>query len=362
MGDLPEGLAPETLVVAAGRPPRRPGAPVNVSVELSTTYAAPPGSVAYGRYDNATWAALQEAIGALEGGRALAFASGMAAISAALTLVPAGGAIVAPRAAYNTTTAALVDLADHGHELRWVDVADTAEVTAALRGAAALWLESPTNPLMEVADVPAVLAAARASGVLALCDNTFATPLRCRPLALGADVVVHSATKYLCGHSDVLLGVALTRPDARGDALHERLLAHRSRYGGIAGPMEAWLVLRGLRTLAVRLDRAGANAATLAQRLAADPRVDRVRYPGFGAMLAVEVAGDAAAADRVAAACRVWLDATSLGGVESLIERRRRYPGESDLVPENLLRLSVGIEDVDDLWHDLDQALGAAPG
>ncbi|MEI2765820.1 MAG: PLP-dependent transferase [Dermatophilaceae bacterium] len=356
MADLPAGLAPATLVVAAGRPPRRPGAPVNVPVELASTYAAPPGSVAYGRYDNATWAALQEALGVLEGGRALVFASGMAAISATLSLPP-DGPIVAPRAAYNTTSALLHEMAEAGREVRWVDVTDTPAVTEALAGAAALWLESPTNPLMEVADLPAVLAAARAAGALAMCDNTFATPLVARPLDLGADVVVHSATKYLCGHSDVLLGVAVTRADRAGQALHERLLTRRSRHGGIAGPIEAWLALRGLRTLAVRLERASASAATLAARLADRPGVTRVRYPGFGAMLAIDVAGTAADADRVAAACRVWLDATSLGGVESLVERRRRYPGESELVPETLLRLSVGIEDVEDLWADLDQAL-----
>ncbi len=368
MTELPAGLSPATVVVAVGRPPRSPGAAVNPPLELSSTYAAHPAlgpdgtatNLGYGRADNATWAAFEEAVGALEGGRALCFASGMAAISAALAVLPADGILVAPDTPYNTTGALVGEVEAAGRSVRRVAMDDTPAVVAALEGAGAIWLESPTNPLMQVADLPAIVAAARQRAVVVVCDNTFATPLLQQPLAHGADIVVHSATKYLSGHSDLVLGVAVTRPaaaDGTPDPWYAALLAHRTRHGAIAGPFEAWLALRGIRTLHVRLERAGANAAELARRLAGHSRVTRVRYPGWGAMLAIEVAGGAAEAEAVAAACRVWLGATSLGGVESLIERRRRYPGESPKVPDALLRLSVGIEDVEDLWTDLDRAL-----
>lgn len=353
-------LRPATRVVTSGRPARHPGEPVNVPIEMSSTYAVRPDSVGYGRSQNATWAAFEAALGDLEGGDATVFASGMAAISAALALVDPTRPVVAPNTPYNTTSAALRELEAAGTEIRLVTMDDTAAVLAALDGAGTLWIESPTNPLMQVADLGTLLGRARELGVLALCDNTFATPLLQNPLALGADVVVHSATKYLSGHSDLLLGATVTRPDGAGPSLTERLVGYRSRHGSIAGPFETWLALRGLRTLQVRLDRACASAATLAERLADHPGVHRVRYPGFGAMLAIEVGADAAAADAVVDRVRVWLGATSLGGVESLIERRRRYPGESTLVPENLLRLSVGIEHVEDLWSDLSAALDPA--
>jgi len=355
--DLPDRLMPASLVVAGGRPPRTPGAPVNIPVELASTYAVEPERVGYGRNQNATWSAFEDVLGALEGGAAAVYASGMAAISAALTLLPSEGAVVAPSTPYNVTAALLRDLADGGREVRWVEPDDTPGVLAALQHASAIWLESPTNPLMQVADLPTLIEAARAEGALVLCDNTLATPLRQHPLWLGAHVVVHSVTKYLSGHTDVVLGATVCRPDPQGAALHERLLAHRSRHGAIAGPFETWLALRGIRTLHVRFERASANAAELARRLAGHPGVERVRFPGSGAMLSIEVRGGGPAADAVAAGCRLWLGATSLGGVDSLIERRRRYPGESELVPESLLRLSVGIEDVEDLWSDLDRAL-----
>jgi cystathionine gamma-synthase len=348
-----DDLSPASLVVALGRPDRVPGASVNPPIELTSTFAAPEVGVAYGRNENPTWTAFEDALGTLEGGAALVFSSGMAAITAAMSLVPAGGTVVVPRHAYNLTTALLVEYADSGHEVRAVDISDTGAVVAALDGAALLWAESPTNPMLEVADLPAIFAAARERGALSVCDNTLATPLHQQPLALGADVVVHSVTKYLAGHSDVLLGATVTRRDD--------LLAHLTRlrtlHGGIAGPMEVWLALRGLRTLHVRFERACANAAELARRLEQHPAVERVRYPGFGAMVSFEVHDGASAADAVTNACRLWLHATSLGGVESLIERRRRYAAESPTVPENQLRLSVGIEDVDDLWRDLRRAL-----
>ena len=287
----------------------------------------------------------------------------MAAVAAALSIVPPGGVVVAPDAAYNGTVSTLDDRAARGEvTYRRVDVADTAAVLAALPGADLLWLESPTNPLLQVADLPTLLTAARERGIRTVVDNTFATPLLQRPLELAADVVVHSATKYLAGHSDVVLGAVVTAATDDGRALRERLLRHRLLHGAIAGPMETWLALRGLRTLSVRLERAAANAAELARRLAGHPAVERVRYPGFGAMVSIEVVGGPDGADRVAAATRLWVHSTSLGAVESQIERRRAIESEPHTVPENLLRLSVGIEDVEDLWADLDRALrGSAP-
>jgi cystathionine gamma-synthase len=361
----PEGPhpSPATLVVSAGRPAAEPNAGLNVPVTLTSTYVASdgatrPGDLGYGRWTNPTWEAFEEALGALEGGRALLYGSGMAAIAATLSLLPPAGsrppAVVLPRHAYNGTLSLVAALAAEGRlEPRPVDVHDTAAVTAALPGAALLWIETPTNPMLEIADVPALAAAAHAEGAVVAADNTFATPLLQRPLALGADVVVHSVTKYLAGHSDVVLGAAVTADDA----LRARLHTHRTLHGAIPGPMEAYLALRGLRTLHLRVERSGANAAELARRLADHPAVQRVRYPGFGSIVSVEVAGGADGAERVASSVRLWVHATSLGGVESSLERRRRHPGEPATVPENLLRLSVGIEDVDDLWHDLAAAL-----
>lgn len=324
---------------------------------FTSTYHAD-GPVNYARAGNPTWTAFEEALGSLEGGDALVFASGMAAVAAALSLVPHGGRVVVPTAAYNGTLVTLADRAEAGEvEVTHVDVTETDAVVDALDGAAMLWIESPTNPLLEVADVAALAGAARDRGVLVVVDNTFATPLLQQPLALGADVVVHSATKYLSGHSDLLLGATVTPLTDDGQAIRERLRRHRQLQGAIAGPMETWLALRGLRTLSVRLERACASAAVLASRLGDHIGVSKVRYPGFGAMVSIDVAGDAAAAERVAAATQLWVHSTSLGGVESQIERRRRQPGEPEVVPENLLRLSVGIEDVEDLWRDLDAAL-----
>ncbi len=353
----PAELAPATRLVALGREPATPGGQVGAPLVLTSTYHAD-GAVSYGRSGNPTWSALEEAVGSLEGGDALVVASGMAAVAAAFSLLPHGGTVVVPDAGYNGVMATVADLEAAGAAVvRRVDVTDTAAVVAALPGADLLWLESPTNPLLEVADLPALCAAAREHGVLTVVDNTFATPLLQRPLELGADVVVHSATKYLAGHSDVLLGVVVTAATAPGRALRARLHRHRQLHGAVAGPMETWLALRGMRTLHLRHERACANAADLAGRLAGHPAVHRVRYPGFGAVVSIEVAGGAAGAERVAAATRVWVHATSLGGVESLLERRRRQPNEPDKVPEELLRLAVGVEDVDDLWRDLAAAL-----
>ena len=359
-GAAADRLAPATRVVVLGREDATPGGQVGAPLVLSSTYHAG-GEVVYARAGNPTWSAFEEALGDLEGGDALVLASGMAAVAAALSLVPHGGTVVAPDAAYNGVVSTLAQREDEGSAtVRRVDVTDTAGVLAALDGADLLWLESPTNPLLELADLPTLLTAARERGVLSVVDNTFATPLLQRPLEDGADLVVHSVTKYLAGHSDVLLGAVVTAPTDAGRALRERLVTHRTLHGAIAGPMEVWLALRGLRTLHLRVERAQATAVDLAARLAAHPAVERVRHPGWGGIVSIEVAGGAEAAERVCAATRVWVHSTSLGGVESQLERRRRIPGEPAQVPENLVRLSVGVEDVDDLWRDLAQALDRA--
>lgn len=347
-------LHPATVAVVAGRGDRGPGDPLNVPVTFASVYRAG-GEVGYGREGNPTWSAFEQAVGALEGGHALAFSSGLAATSAVLGELPAGATVVAPSDAYLGLRALLADAEARGLlRVRLVDVADTGAVLAAVRGADLLWIESPTNPLLAVADLPALCAGARDAGAVAVVDNTFATPLRQRPLEAGADLVVHSATKLLSGHSDVLLGVVVCTDAER----HQALARRRTLLGGVPGPMEAYLALRGLRTLDVRLDRAEASAAELSARLGASPAVSRVRYPGFGAMLAVELGGGRAAADAVCAGVRLIVPATSLGGVETTLERRNRWPGEEH-VPPSLLRISVGCEHVEDLWDDLDQALKA---
>jgi cystathionine gamma-synthase len=366
------GLAPRTVVVTAGRPPAQPDAPLNVPVVLASTFRAG-GRIEYAREGSPTGEALEEAVAALEGGTAVAFGSGMAAVNAVLDLVPAGGVIVAPTHAYTGVAVRLTELAAADRlDVRRVDVTDTAAIEAACQGAALLWLESPTNPMLEVADIRAGAQAAHEAGAITLCDNTFATPLLQQPLSLGCDIVLHSATKFLGGHSDLLLGVCCAAdPD-----LADRLRTRRVLLGAAPGALECYLALRGIRTLALRVDAAQRSARTLAERLVEHPAVARVRYPGLpgdpghgraaaqmagpGAIIAFEPVGGAAAADRLCAATRLWVHATSLGGVESLLERRRRWPAEAADVPRSLIRLSVGIEDVEDLWADLAAALDAA--
>jgi cystathionine gamma-synthase len=366
---LKRRLSLDTVAVVAGRPPHEPDAPLNPPVVLASTYVAG-GTLEYGRYGNPTWTAFEEVLGALEGGRALAYASGLAAAAALFDLVPSDGVVVAPRHAYLGTLAQLADLEKRrGMDVRHVDVADTTAVVTAAAGADLVWLESPTNPALEVADIPTVAKAARDAGALVVVDNTFATPLVQRPLDLGADVVLHSVTKFLAGHSDVVLGAVVTRSDETYDLLARR----RREVGAVPGPFETWLALRGLRTLHLRMQRSQANAAVLAERLNGHSAVERVRYPGlpgdpgharateqmggYGAIISVELRGGVAAADALCAATSVWVTATSLGGVESTLERRRRWASEAPTIPESLVRLSVGIEDVEDLWADLEQAL-----
>lgn len=351
-------MRPATRAVHVGRPPHESDEPLNVPITMAATYVAG-GTREYGRYANPTWSAFEEALADLESGdepaHCLSFASGLAAVSVVLDLVGQDQLVVAPRHAYNGTTMQLADLESRGRiRTALVDLTDTAAVIEACQDAALVWLESPSNPAMEIADLAAISAGARDAGAYVVVDNTFATPVLQQPLDLGADLVVHSATKYISGHSDVLMGAIVTR----SQELHDVLKRRRDLLGAIPGPFEAWLALRGLRTLPLRVERASANAAELAQRFAAHPGVLEVRYPGFGAMLAIVMA-DADTADRLTHGTRLWVHATSLGGVESMFERRRRWSAEPATIPEGLVRLSVGIEDVDDLWEDLLSALPA---
>ncbi len=351
-----DALSVETIVVSAGRPAPGPDQPLNTPIVPASSFHAG-GTVEYAREFAPTTSALEAAIGALEGGTAIAFSSGMAAANAVMDLIPPGAVVVAPSAAYTGVAVRLRELAGLGRiELRVVEADDTAAVVRACEGAFLLWLESPTNPLMQVADLPACIEAAHAAGALSLVDNTFATPLLQTPLGLGADVVLHSVTKGLSGHSDLLMGALVARdPD-----LAERLRIRRVLLGAAPSAFDCYLALRGLRTLAVRVERAQASAREITGRLAGHPGIDTVRYPGFGTMAAIDVAGGERAADALCGAVRVWTFATSLGGVESLLERRRRWPLESPRVPAGLVRLSFGIEGVEDLWKDLDRALRVA--
>jgi len=352
----------ETICVSAGRT-ELPGEPLNVPLVMASSFRGG-GELEYSRNDGTpTWAALETAVGQLEGGRATAYASGMGAAAAILDLLPAGARVVIPSDSY---TAVRELVAARGLAVELVDITDTDATLAAAAGADLLWLESPTNPLMDVADLPALCAA----DALVAVDNTFATPLLQNPLALGADVVMHSGSKYIGGHADLLIGLTVTADDE----LAARLRRHRLLSGATPGGMEAFLATRGLRTMALRVRQAQESAGELARRLAEHPAVTRVRYPGvptdpgharaakqmsgFGAMMAFEVSGGAAAADAVCAALSVVNAATSLGGVESTIERRAKLAGQEH-VPSSLLRLSVGCEHVEDLWADLDAALVA---
>jgi cystathionine gamma-synthase len=355
MPDAPQTLSPATLAVTAGRPSHEPDEPLNVPITMASTYVAG-GDREYGRYANPSWTAFEEALGALEGGRCLAFSSGLAAVDTLLDLVGLGATVVAPRHSYNGTVMQLADLEARGRiKARLVDVTDIDAFVAACADAALVWMESPTNPALEVVDLPRVIAAAQEAGAYVVVDNTFATPLLQRPLELGADLVVHSATKFIAGHSDVVMGAVATN----NDELYDVLKGRRDLVGNSPGPFEAWLALRGLRTLHVRLERACANAAELVRRLEGHPAVAEVRYPGWGAIVSLVTAGGGPAADLLTHSTSLWVHATSLGGVESTFERRRRWKTEAATIPDGLVRLSVGIEDVEDLWRDLSQALDA---
>jgi len=370
-----EHLAAETIAVHAGRPDRVPGFPVNPPISLSSTYhAAREGEkvdFAYAREDHETGVAFESALGALEGGYAVGFSSGMAAISNVLALVPQGGVVVVPPVGYSGMLAATKSLAESGRiERRVVDTTDIDQLTAALDGAAMLWLETPANPTLNITDLAHASELAHAKGAIVVADSTFSTPVLTKPLDFGVDLSVHSVTKWIAGHSDVLLGAVITRDE---QAL-EKLRLGRVLSGAVTGPFESWLALRGLRTMPLRVKASSAGALELANRLQGLAGVESVIYPGlpthprheiakmqmsggFGAVIAITMSGGVDAARALCDRVELWTNATSVGGVESLIERRKRWSLESPLVPESLVRLSVGIEDVDDLWRDLSRAL-----
>lgn len=359
-----------TWVVAAGRT-RTPGDPLNVAPEFASNYYLPTERV-YSRSDGtATSLALEEVVGGLEGGKGLVFSSGMAAAAAVLHRLPVGGHVVVSSDPYH----GVEGLLDEGQQQgRWratrLDPADTDAWRQAARDADLLWLESPSNPLLVVADLPSICGAPRKPGCLVAVDSTFATPLNQRPLDFGADVVMHSATKFMGGHSDLLAGVLVTRDPELHEEFHRRRLLN----GGTIGAMEAFLTLRGIRTLSLRLERAQANARELAARLEAHPQVARVRYPGleshpthavaagfmkdFGALISFDPTGPGERASDLCARVELIHHATSLGGVESTMERRSVIPGQ-ERIPPSLIRFSVGCEDVEDIWADLETALQA---
>jgi cystathionine gamma-synthase len=329
---------------------------------------------AYARDDGTPgWEALEEIVGGLEGGASVAFASGMAGIAAIFDQLPAGSVVALPDDCYQGVAGLAKAGQSHG---RWTvhraGVADTARWVELCGVADLIWLESPSNPLLTVGDLDIICAAPRKHGAILGVDNTFATPLNQRPLALGADVAVQSVTKFIGGHSDLLGGVVTVRDTNLLASLRQA----RELAGATPGTLETFLAVRGARTLALRLERAQHNAATLAERLARHANVTVTRYPGltshstyeaarrqlkgFGTIISFDVRGDSAAADTVCAGLRLIQHATSLGAVESTIERRASIPGQERL-PPTLLRLSVGIEAVEDLWTDLDRALRSVP-
>ncbi|HLY51218.1 MAG TPA: PLP-dependent transferase [Solirubrobacteraceae bacterium] len=344
-------MKPETWVIVAGRPEAVPGATLNTPVMPASTYVLGSERI-YSRNESTEgWEAFEAMLGGLEGGGAVAFSSGMAACAAVLSQLPTGAHLVLVEDCYQGV-AAIAEAGERTHGWRVERLAASDEGWSARASEAdMLWLESPSNPLLELADLAGICAAPRRSGTRVVVDNTFATPLLQRPLELGADIVVHSVTKLIGGHSDLLLGAAVAS-DREEVA---RLRAIRGRDGATPGMLECFLALRGARTLPLRLRQAQSSARQLAERLEAHPAVGRVRYPGFGTIISFEL-GDAAAADRACGATRIIRHATSLGGVETSMERRSVHPGQEH-IPPGLIRLSVGCEHLDDLWRDLDAAL-----
>jgi cystathionine gamma-synthase len=360
----------ESWLVSAGRS-GVPGAPLNVPLVPASNFVIG-GGREYSRDDGTpTWEALEAVVGGLESGQAVAFASGMAAIAAVFDQLAAGSTVALPDDCYQGVAGLVSAGAERGRwSVRRVALDDTAGWIDAARSADLLWLESPSNPLLGVADLEAICAATRKPGAIVAVDNTFATPLNQRPLDFGATVSMQSATKFIGGHSDLLAGVATTRDERVWHALKKS----RELTGATPGTLEAFLAVRGARTLALRLERAQQSAQILAERLERHPGVALTRYPGlashpthatarrvlkgFGSVISFDVRGTADDADRVCRQVRLIQHATSLGAVESTMERRAAIPGQGHL-PPSLLRLSVGIEDVDDLWTDLGGALRA---
>ncbi|ARQ68887.1 cystathionine gamma-synthase [Streptomyces marincola] len=374
----------ETAAIHAGQEPDAVTGAVVPPIHQSSTFKQDGvgglrGGYEYSRSANPTRTALEDNLAAIEGGRrALAFASGLAAEDCLLrTVLKPGDHLLIPNDAYGGTFRLIAKVVERwGVAWSVADTSDAESVRAGLRPETKLvWVETPSNPLLGITDIAMVADIARAAGARLVVDNTFASPYLQQPLALGADVVVHSTTKYLGGHSDVV-GGALVTSDA---ALGEELAFHQNAMGAIAGPFDSWLVARGIKTLAVRMDRHGQNAGRIAEFLTAHPKVVQVYYPGlpthpgheiaakqmrgFGGMVSFRVAGGEAAAVEVCDRARLFTLAESLGGVESLIEHPGRMThasvaGSALEVPADLVRLSVGIEAVDDLLADLGRALG----
>ena len=375
-----------TNAIHSGQEPDPTTGDVITPIHVSSTFAQDGvgglrSGYEYSRSANPTRTALQECLAALEGGRhGVAFGSGMGATDVLLrSALRPGEHMILPHDAYGGTFR-LVDkvLAGWGVEYSTVDLSDVDALRAALRPRTALiWCETPTNPLLGIADIAAVADVARTAGARLVVDNTFASPYLQQPLALGADVVLHSTTKYVGGHSDVVGGALVTGDDELAEALRFT----QNAVGSVPGPFDAWLTLRGVKTLAVRMERHSDNAERIAELLAAHPAVTRVYYPGlaehpghevaakqmrrFGGMVSFSVAGGREAALRVCATTKIFTLAESLGGVESLIEHpgamtHASVAGSALEVPDDLVRLSVGIEDVEDLAEDLRQALRAA--
>lgn len=365
------GIKLESWLVSAGRS-SEPGAPLNVPLVPASNFILGTAR-GYSRDDGTpTWEALEEIVGGLESGRSVAFASGMAAIAAVFDQLVADAVIVLPDDCYQ----GVAGLAATGAQRqRWIvhrlPVEDTAGWMRLCGNADLIWLESPSNPLLTVADLEAICSAPRKPGAIVAVDNTFATPLNQRPLDFGATVSLQSATKFIGGHSDLLAGVATTQNDAFWHALKRS----RELTGATPGALESFLAVRGTRTLALRLQHAQQTAMILAERLEQHPHVTRVRYPGlpshptyavakrvlkgFGTIISFDVLGDAEVADEICQRVQLICHATSLGAVESTMERRAAIPGQEHL-PPSLLRLSVGIEDAEDLWGDLDVAIRSA--
>jgi cystathionine gamma-synthase len=368
----------ETLAVHAGRRTDPTGA-VSPPIHLATTFERDPDGIPLGghtyiRESSPGQSQLEDALGPLEGGAAaLVFASGMAAGTAVLQALPPGSHVLLPDDAYyGFRLAAREVLPAWGITSTFVAMDDLVAVRAALRPDTALvFAETPSNPLLKISDLAALAALAREAGAVTLVDSTFATPALTRPLALGADIVLHATTKYFGGHSDVQGGALVFRE--RGP-LHEKVAHLRHLLGAVASPFNSWLVLRGLRTLACRMAVHSANAQALAEALAAHPAVASVHYPGlpghpghevarrqmsgFGGMLSIRVRGGREAALRAVSRVKIFVRATSLGAVESLIEHRASSEGPTSTTPDDLLRVSVGLEHPDDLIADLAQALG----
>lgn len=379
---MTDSLHPATHAAHGGEAPRAPFYDVAPPLHLSTTFTRNaeggyPGGRVYSRDQSPAYDGPERLLAELEGGeQALLFSSGMAAASAVLHALTPGQRVLAPRALYWALRNWLREFcADWGLTLDWYANDDLDELARLIQAAPThlLWIETPANPSWEVTDIAAAAALARAAGARTVVDSTVATPVLTQPLALGADIVLHSATKTLNGHSDVVAGALVcARQD---DPFWQRVRRARALGGAVLGPFEAWLLQRGIRTLFVRARAANANAQQVAEWLAAHPAVASVSYPGlashpghavaarqmrggFGAMLSFRLRDGEARAKAVAGQLKVFRQATSLGAVESLVEHRASVEGADSPVPRDLLRLSIGIEAVEDLLADLRQALG----